>query len=321
MGGSCSAQNGAAQMSKEDEEEKQKLMQQRGKRRSSISAECETEEDTPYEKKVIAKTPETITRIEAAVADNFLFASLDAAQKKEIIDAMDERKVEKVGEVIIKQGDEGDFFYVIESGEFDVTLEGQSSPVLQYKNGGAFGELALMYNWPRASTVTATKEGILWALDRSTFKHVIVDANRKKAKMYEEFLSNHDILKNLDPKERATIADNFLPLEFAPGKDVVTQGEDDKSSMKFYIVIDGELKAIRDGVEVNKHGPGSYFGEKALIEDVPRAATIQAVTNCKLVAMDVAAFIRLMGPCQDVMKRNIQEYKTAEQAQADAKTA
>jgi hypothetical protein len=32
-----------------------------------------------------------------------LFASLDAAQKKEIIDAMDERKVEKVGEVIIKQ--------------------------------------------------------------------------------------------------------------------------------------------------------------------------------------------------------------------------
>jgi hypothetical protein len=67
------------------------------------SAECEPEEATPYEKKVIAKTPETIQRIEAAVADNFLFSSLDAAQKKEIIDAMEERKVEKVGEVIIKQ--------------------------------------------------------------------------------------------------------------------------------------------------------------------------------------------------------------------------
>jgi cAMP-dependent protein kinase regulator len=176
-----------------------------------------------------------------------------------------------------------------------------------------------MYNWPRASTVTSTKEGILWALDRSTFKHVIVDANRKKAKMYEEFLAKHEIMAKLDAKERAIIADNFLPLEFAAGKDVVVQGDADKSTMKFYIVIEGELKAVRDGVEVNKHVAGAYFGEKALIEDVPRAATIQTITPCKLVAMDVAAFIRLMGPCQEVMKRNIAEYKTAEQASAESK--
>jgi len=52
-------------------------------------------------------------------------------------------------------GDAGDYFYVIESGTYEVfkTVDGESKKVFEYKEAGSFGELALMYNCPRAATV------------------------------------------------------------------------------------------------------------------------------------------------------------------------
>ena len=47
-------------------------------------------------------------------------------------------------EIIIKQGEEGDYFYVIEHGLFEIFVNSQL--VLEVGNGGSFGELALMYN-------------------------------------------------------------------------------------------------------------------------------------------------------------------------------
>lgn len=57
-----------------------------------------------------------------------------------------------------REGQEGDNFYVIESGHFKVTTaEGDEQKLLfEYHDQGAFGELALMYNCPRAATVTVS---------------------------------------------------------------------------------------------------------------------------------------------------------------------
>lgn len=53
---------------------------------------------------------------------------------------------------------------------------------------------------------------------------------------------------------------------------------------------------------------GSYFGERALITDEPRAATITAVADSKCLAMDRAAFLRLLGPITDLLARNLDMY-------------
>ncbi len=55
------------------------------------------------------------------------------------------------GETIIQQGEEGDNFYVIDSGSVDVYVN--NDYVLSIKEGGSFGELALIYGTPRAATV------------------------------------------------------------------------------------------------------------------------------------------------------------------------
>lgn len=83
-----------------------------------------------------------------SIANNFLFKALEADQRQEAIDAMFEKKV-SAGEEIIKQGDPGDYFYVVESGTFDVFVAKGGNPpvkVVDYGAGASFGELALMYN-------------------------------------------------------------------------------------------------------------------------------------------------------------------------------
>jgi len=128
------------------------------------------------------KSDEQRQRLVKAVEKMFLFRTLDQEQTTEVLDAMFEKKV-LPGEHVIDQGDDGDNFYVIDIGTFDVyvSVDGaEPKLVFNYDNQGSFGELALMYNTPRAATVIATSQAVLWALDRQTFKRIICGSASRK---------------------------------------------------------------------------------------------------------------------------------------------
>jgi len=94
---------------------------------------------------------------------------------------MTEKRIPKEGVVVIRQGDVGDFFYVVEEGSFDFYIKSGNDPsglggkVGSAGPGGSFGELALMYNATRAASVVSTSPGVLWALDRITFRRILMD--------------------------------------------------------------------------------------------------------------------------------------------------
>lgn len=63
-----------------------------------------------------------------------------------------------------------------------------------YEPGEAFGELALLYNAPRAATIKAKTDCLLWVLDRNTFNHIVKDASMRKREKYEDFLKSVTLL-------------------------------------------------------------------------------------------------------------------------------
>merc|ERR1719350_1118335 len=225
---------------------------------------------------------------------------------------MFEHKV-KAGETVIRQGDDGDFFYVVEEGTYHALIDiadGSMKKVFEYNGEGNFGELALLYNMPRAASIKAETAGSLWAMDRQTFRKIVLKSAFQKRKMYESFLENVPLLKHLERYERENIADALVSQAFGTGDKVVSQGD---RANGMYFVESGTLVVLKgidgDEKEVNEVHPGEYFGELGLVHHMPRAATVAARDDVRVAFLDVTAFERLLGPCMDIMKRNIGEYE------------
>lgn len=94
-----------------------------------------------------------------------------------------------------------------------------------YNAGEVFGELALLYNAPRAATIVAKTNAELWSLDRRTFSHIVSDSTQKKRDKYEEFLKQVEILKSMDTYERSKLADAIQEKWYAEGDYVISEGE------------------------------------------------------------------------------------------------
>jgi len=305
----------AALLTPEDGEEAESPMpaniQQPLRRRGAVSAEPINEEDAAtYVKKVVPKDYKTMASLSKAIAKNVLFSHLDENERSDIFDAMFPSSA-MPGEMIIQQGDEGDNFYIIDQGEVEIFVNEEK--VLTLGEGGSFGELALIYGTPRAATVKAAKNVKLWGIDRDSYRRILMGSTIRKRKMYEGFLAKVSILENLDKWERLTVADALEAVNFEDSAVVVKQGEPGDD---FYIIVDGTATVTQfrqegeESHEVGILGPSDYFGEIALMLDRPRAATVTATGPLKCVKLDRARFERVLGPCSDILKRNIQHYNS-----------
>jgi CRP-like cAMP-binding protein len=95
-----------------------------------------------------------------------LFADLDPVELRSIADAM-HRRIFHAGETVTAEGGAGDGFFVVVSGEAEVTVQGQRRGTVE--PGDFFGEIALLRDVPRTATVRAIDELVLYALERDDF--------------------------------------------------------------------------------------------------------------------------------------------------------
>ena len=264
-----------------------------------------------YVPKVNEKPKHIRDLIMSVVTTNVLFASYAGDEQNAIVDAF-ELKEAAAGTDVITQGENGDYFYVVEKGSLDVLLKsktGDAKKAATLGAGAAFGELALMYNSPRAATVKCADACTLWQIDRKTYREIIVYYKFLRNQQYQEFVKVveiggkklGDLLKPAD-LEKFTVS---LEKEvFEAGDFIIRQGN---TGDQFYIISEGSVGVYKtdDAGKENKVatiGKGTYFGEKALLSDDVRAASCVAEDGkvCCL-CLSREDFIDILGSFEDLV--------------------
>jgi len=119
-----------------------------------------------------------------------LLDKLDQYEKSILCDAFRERTYE-AGETIIKEGESGDLFYLVESGKAKATkiIDGTEKEVMQFGPGDYFGERALLTKGARAASVIATENCVLAEMDEPTFARLmgpLEDIMKDRMEVYEK---------------------------------------------------------------------------------------------------------------------------------------
>jgi MFS family permease len=103
-----------------------------------------------------------------------------------------------------------------------------------------------------------------------------------------ELLQAIPIFSPLSPPVLEQLAARLTPVRAQAGEEIIRTGD---HGDRFYIVGSGEVEVVLDGAAPRREGTGSYFGEIALLRDVPRTATVRAATDVELFALDRDDFL------------------------------
>ncbi|HAW50402.1 TPA: hypothetical protein DCX16_05595 [bacterium] len=101
-----------------------------------------------------------------------LFSSLSVEDFKTVSEKLSMRSFEK-GEYIVREGETGDYFYIIKSGEADVIIEGEDKRIAHLKDGDFFGEIALLVGVERTASVVATTDVVTITLNKKGFNELL----------------------------------------------------------------------------------------------------------------------------------------------------
>jgi len=249
-----------------------------------------------------------------------LFGHLAPQAIDQIASAMFLREV-AFGQTVIRQGEDGDYFYIVHNGVFEIFVQRSADrppdKVLEATPGSSFGELALMYNVPRAATVTCSSPGHLWCLERETFQMMLVTAANAEQREYEGLLSQIDVLRDMTKYELGVLSDLLKVELFDGGEEITRQGG---TGDKVFILYDGEARAYINGdggeVEVKVYSlQGEFFGEIALLLDEPRRATVRACgSGCSVLTLSREDLDLAVGPIRERLMQNIEQYASYSQS-------
>jgi MFS family permease len=123
---------------------------------------------------------------------------------------------------------------------------------------------------------------VAWARLRSIDERAVVPEREL------ELLRSLPLFAPLAPATLEHLARSLVRVPAAVGTEITRQGD---IGDRFYLVDEGEMEVAADGEVVATLGPGDYFGEIALLRDVPRTATVSARTDASLLALERDEFV------------------------------
>jgi ATP-binding cassette subfamily B protein len=232
--------------------------------------------------------------------------SLLTEEVRGIVSASFEPVTFSFGDVIVREGDPADAFYLLASGTARVVKrsEGGSEVSLNVLRGGdSFGEMALLSDTTRMATVRASGRVDALRLDRAVFS-ALTSLHPEVRAMFEalarrralwNFLRVHSSFSQLPDEALALLSSQLEPVHVAAGGVVIQEGD---APGPMYVIEDGRARAYqtREGrnEDLRYLRAGDFFGERSLFLDEPRDATVETVTDCKLLRFEPELFRRLL---------------------------
>jgi len=268
----------------------------------------------------IPKSNEDKDFLSRALEQNQFFRNLKNDQLTKIIDCMEKKKLTANVE-IIKEGTDGTYLYVIETGQVTINTA-KDGDVATINEGKIFGELALLYNCRRTASVRTKTDCTVYQLDRRYFQNIVQRTGAQRDLAKYELLKAVPTLKDLPEAKLKKIADCLDEEKFEDGQCIIKQGATGDS---FYIISEGQVKVTKtkgsEEKEVAQLTKGNFFGELALQSEDKRAANVYASGDTKCFSLDRHAFVNLIGRLDEQAKTESATESISDGEQPQASTA
>lgn len=202
------------------------------------------------------------------------------------------------GKFICQQSQRGDSLYVLFKGKLSVHQNDKCIRTIE-EGPELFGELAILYDCKRTASILAETNCIVFGIDRSCFKDILIKNNIDRRQNYMDLIRQAFDFESEDHVGK--IADVVQLKSYDAGTKIIRQGE---KGTTFYIIFKGTVKVIENGTRVNTLQSGQFFGERALFETEETTANVIAEeggTSC--LTINRFDFKQLIGNIPEIKTR------------------
>jgi len=237
----------------------------------------------------------------SAVLERLPFLSRLEAPLRELVSRLFQERSFSFGDTIVAEGEEPDGMYVLADGTARALVlhEGKEITLARLQPGDWFGEISLLDRTKRTATVRASEPvSALW-LDRIVFDALlelhpeIRDAfgDQARVEVLRRFLRTHASFEDLSLEAASAMYSELRPVEVTAGTVLIREGEPGGT---MYLVEDGRLEATATAGDSQRSigfmRTGDIFGERSLVTGEACVATVRAITDTRLLALDREAF-------------------------------
>jgi len=258
-----------------------------------------------------------IDQIAVALRSSLPCSSMDQSERKKFAELFYPIKFEPQEKVCVANT-LGSYFFVLKSGEAQVE-DADGKVINTIAAGSAFGEIALLQSCPRTATVVAKGTLECWAVHSEEFRKCLHATSSRKAEDTRKALDHVKIFDELTEAQKTSLSHAFIVQVYAPGTPIFQQGDPGKA---LYILQHGELQVTIDGEAKRKLQAGAYFGERALLYEEKRSATVTTLTSCECALVEREKLEDVFGNhLETVLFQNVLVYALTESKKLGRLTA